>query len=458
MSTVQNILNRTSVVADAARSTSTGSGFDAVLAGAIRDDRSATVDRRSQQPGREPVRAEQPDRTRTDRTDRTDRNSRPDRTDRPRAEKTDRTDRADRNRTDRAGQTDRPATTDGTASTDQQVTEATGDGTTAPTVTPVLVDPNTLVVVTPVEALPTPPVPTEATIAAESDVVAPVVVATELEVATDTDTAPTVPATTTAPVDEPATPQPATAQPATTQTTTVPTATAAPAEPVAPVAEPAVKPAPANAGPQPATVQAAPAAAQPTAQPTSPAPVESASPSPATPTTPTTPVGPAVQVGSVALPTTAVTRESAAPLSDQLAGKLAEQLPGLKAAGPGRHTLSLTVTPEHFGKIQVVAHISAESVRVELVGATDAARDSLRAALPDLRRDLAQSGLSSDVRLGDPNAGTDPRGGQPGLTDSGRRPTGTATPGGLPGEQATPSSESIPVRTASAAGGLDLLV
>lgn len=453
MSTVQNILNRTSVVAEAARSTSTGTGFDAVLAGAIRDDRSATVDRRSQQPGREPVRAEQPDRARADRTDRSDRSSRPDRADRPRTEKADRPDRTNKSRTDRSEQTDRPATTDDTVPTDQKATQAAVAGTAAPTVTPILTDPNALVVATPVEALPALPVPSEATIAAESDLV----VATVPEVASGPDTVPALPATTVAPVEEPATPQPATAQ-----TTTVPTAaaTAVPAETTAPVTE-SVKSTPANAGPQPAAAPApaAQATGQVTAQSATPAATESTSPATSTPAAPTTPVAPAVQVGSVALPTTAVTRESAAPLSDQLAGKLAEQLPGLKAAGPGRHTLSLTVTPEHFGKIQVVAHISAESVRVELVGATDAARDSLRAALPDLRRDLAQSGLSSDVRLGDPNAGTDPRGGQPGLSDSSRRPTGTGTtPGTVPGDQSTPAPESVPVRTASAAGGLDLLV
>uniref|UniRef100_UPI0021D7D258 flagellar hook-length control protein FliK n=1 Tax=Cellulomonas sp. RIT-PI-Y TaxID=3035297 RepID=UPI0021D7D258 len=185
------------------------------------------------------------------------------------------------------------------------------------------------------------------------------------------------------------------------------------------------------------------------------APAAAVAPQESPATAPTAPAAATVQVGSVALPTAAATRETAAPLADQLAGKIAEQLPGLKAAGPGRHVLSLTVTPEHFGKVQVVAHIGPESVRVELVGATDAARDSLRAALPDLRRDLAQSGLSSDVQLGDPGSGSaDDRGASQQATRSpGLGTTGTTTAGGDVEPESTPT-----VRLASAAGGLDLLV
>ncbi|NKY23534.1 flagellar hook-length control protein FliK, partial [Cellulomonas denverensis] len=210
---------------------------------------------------------------------------------------------------------------------------------------------------------------------------------------------------------------------------------AAAQQPTAPALAPATEPATASASTR-------------TAEPATPA---ASAPAASAPTPVSTPSAP-VQVGSVALPTAA--RETAAPLADQLAGKLAEQLPALRAAGPGRHVLSMTVTPEHFGTVQVIAHISAESVRVELVGATDAARDSLRAALPDLRRDLAGSGLSSDVQLGDPGSGASGSTG-----DGGRSPQSTRTGTGPVTPATADRPDPVPtVRPGSATGGLDLLV
>jgi flagellar hook-length control protein FliK len=144
---------------------------------------------------------------------------------------------------------------------------------------------------------------------------------------------------------------------------------------------------------------------------------------------------------------------TAAPLSDQLAAKLGEALPALRAAGSGRHVLTLAVDPEHFGPVKVVAHISAESVRVELVGATDQAREQLKAALPDLRRDLAQAGLQ-DLGLGEGSTGGDRTGSREGSGRASGAPgtAGTAT-GAEPADRTTPT-----VRTPATAGGLDLLV
>jgi len=69
-----------------------------------------------------------------------------------------------------------------------------------------------------------------------------------------------------------------------------------------------------------------------------------------------------------------------------------------------------------------VCLVTPDAVRVELVGATDAARDALRQSLPDLRRDLAATGLSSDVQLGDPGSGASGSAG-----DGGRSPQSTRT-------------------------------
>ncbi|MFJ4252459.1 hypothetical protein [Microbacterium sp. NPDC090003] len=56
----------------------------------------------------------------------------------------------------------------------------------------------------------------------------------------------------------------------------------------------------------------------------------------------------------------------------------------------GSHQLTMTVSPDTLGPVTVRAHIGQNGeVRVELVGATDAGREALRAIVSDLRRDLA---------------------------------------------------------------------
>ncbi|NHT18159.1 flagellar hook-length control protein FliK, partial [Cellulomonas sp. IC4_254] len=161
----------------------------------------------------------------------------------------------------------------------------------------------------------------------------------------------------------------------------------------------------------------------------------------------------ALQVGTVQH-RAAAAAATPAPLSDQLATRLGEQLPALRSAGTGQHVLTLHVDPEHFGPVKVVAHISAEAVRVELVGATDAARDALKQSLPDLRRDLAATGLSSDVRLGTDGAGSGP-GNRAGADAAGRR-----EPGRPDGSRAGTGAAAAPApaRPSAHAGGLDLLV
>ena len=73
--------------------------------------------------------------------------------------------------------------------------------------------------------------------------------------------------------------------------------------------------------------------------------------------------------------------------------------------------LTLRVEPDSMGPVRVVAHIATDGVRIELLGGTDHAREALRAALPDLRRDLAATGMRADLDLGDlPGGGADSRG------------------------------------------------
>ncbi|WP_282946650.1 flagellar hook-length control protein FliK [Cellulomonas endometrii] len=222
------------------------------------------------------------------------------------------------------------------------------------------------------------------------------------------------------------------------------TGTTAPAAATAPVAAtPAATPAASSAEPGTASPDAA-----------APAATTDAAPAPAP--TPTAPAG-ALQVGTVQHRVAAAAQGATPALSDQLATKLGEQLPALRAAGNGQHVLTLHVDPEHFGPVRVVAHISADAVRVELVGATDAARDALRQSLPDLRRDLAATGLSSDVSLGADGADGS---GTPGGSADRRGLAGPARPAapqpgatGLAGPH-----DSHATRSPATAGGLDLLV
>jgi flagellar hook-length control protein FliK len=105
-----------------------------------------------------------------------------------------------------------------------------------------------------------------------------------------------------------------------------------------------------------------------------------------------------------------------------LAGQVARPLFSLVTAGPGEHTLSISVTPDDLGPVVVRAVISSTGVRMELFAPTDLARDALRLLLPELRRDLAGGALPASLDLSSRN--------QPGDTGSGRQDRQSADPFG----------------------------
>ncbi|NKX93556.1 flagellar hook-length control protein FliK [Sanguibacter hominis ATCC BAA-789] len=110
-------------------------------------------------------------------------------------------------------------------------------------------------------------------------------------------------------------------------------------------------------------------------------------------------------------------RTEAPPLAEQLRAPLAR----LRALPAGDHMLTLRVEPKALGPVEVRAHIGADGVRIELVGGTDAARESLRGILPELRRDLAATGMQAQLDLG--SGRSDSQGAQQGSgldTDGGR--------------------------------------
>lgn len=114
----------------------------------------------------------------------------------------------------------------------------------------------------------------------------------------------------------------------------------------------------------------------------------------------TTPAAPVTTTDRVSATTATAATETARPVAAQVLEQLDARWPAVRSAGPGTHVMTLRLEPEHFGPLRVVAHIGAEGVRIELLGATDAARDALRQALPDLKRDLVGVGLTADLDLG----------------------------------------------------------
>jgi flagellar hook-length control protein FliK len=128
-----------------------------------------------------------------------------------------------------------------------------------------------------------------------------------------------------------------------------------------------------------------------------------------------TPVGPASSVA----PSPQV------PLAAQVAAPLFT-LAGVK---PGEHVLTINVTPDNLGPVTVRAHVTVDSVRVELFAPNDAGRDALRAILPDLRRDLAGSGLNANLNLSSQNQAS-----EQGASGQGRQALTSRTVQGQPAE------------------------
>ncbi|MCC2307263.1 flagellar hook-length control protein FliK [Cellulomonas sp. zg-Y338] len=137
-----------------------------------------------------------------------------------------------------------------------------------------------------------------------------------------------------------------------------------------------------------------------------------------------------------------------------VAAQLAPQLASLRSLGEGQHVMSLAIDPEHLGPVRVVAHISPDAIRIELIGATDASREALRGSLSELRRDLAASGLQAELQLGQRQAGSSDQGRADGGPARGASPTASTGAGGtaagdLPTQPRTPS--------ATRPGGIDVI-
>jgi flagellar hook-length control protein FliK len=96
-----------------------------------------------------------------------------------------------------------------------------------------------------------------------------------------------------------------------------------------------------------------------------------------------------VASGSVA--DVATTGDAAAlPAGSQVARHVAV----LRGAPDGRHTMTLVLTPESLGPVEVQVTVTKGSVDLTLRGAHEHGRAALLDSLPDLRRDLETAGLT----------------------------------------------------------------
>ncbi|TKJ30012.1 flagellar hook-length control protein FliK [Blastococcus sp. CCUG 61487] len=88
-----------------------------------------------------------------------------------------------------------------------------------------------------------------------------------------------------------------------------------------------------------------------------------------------------------------------------VAGQVAQQVAVLRGAPDGSHTMTLVLTPESLGPVEVSVTVSKGTVDLLLRGANEHGRAALLDALPDLRRDLEAAGLTTSKLTVDRDTG-----------------------------------------------------
>lgn len=162
-------------------------------------------------------------------------------------------------------------------------------------------------------------------------------------------------------------------------------------------------------------------------------------------------------------PASGVMAETAPPAQAQTpASQVAAYLTPLRRGPDGTHRLTVDLYPEDLGHIKVVAEVKGGEIAVRLAGSTEAGRQALATALPELRKDLIDSGfggcsldLATDQSWGSP----DQRNSSLGHAMADRRDGGAGDRGapdrGSADEPARPRGEIDPHRSGSVspAGG-----
>jgi flagellar hook-length control protein FliK len=80
----------------------------------------------------------------------------------------------------------------------------------------------------------------------------------------------------------------------------------------------------------------------------------------------------------------------------------------LRRDADGVHRLTVHLHPADLGPVSILAEIRDGAIQMTLAGTTETGRDTLRASLPELRRELEQAGFtgcSLDMRQDSPAGG-----------------------------------------------------
>ena len=166
------------------------------------------------------------------------------------------------------------------------------------------------------------------------------------------------------------------------------------------------------------------------------------------------PASPLHQAPSAAAPAMATPTPQADPakLLPQVSGPLFS----LASAAPGVHVMTLRLSPEDLGPLTVRAHIEGAGVRIELFAPGEAGREAVRGILPELRRDLSESGFGASLDLSEHNTPADAGAG--GSDPRDRRPVESpAFPWGSDGEAVRLPRTAV-VLPRSSTSSLDILV
>jgi flagellar hook-length control protein FliK len=83
-----------------------------------------------------------------------------------------------------------------------------------------------------------------------------------------------------------------------------------------------------------------------------------------------------------------------ASAAQPVGSQVARQVAVLRGGPDGAHTMTLVLTPDTLGPVEVQVTLQKGSVDLTLRGAHEHGRAALLDALPDLRRDLEAAGLS----------------------------------------------------------------
>jgi flagellar hook-length control protein FliK len=89
------------------------------------------------------------------------------------------------------------------------------------------------------------------------------------------------------------------------------------------------------------------------------------------------------------------------------ASQLSAHIAPLRQEADGTHRLTVHLSPDDLGQVSLVAEVRDGTIHLELNGATEAGREALRHALPELREELNRAGFGNatlDLRQG----GSDP--------------------------------------------------